>query len=301
MPRGEWTGLRHRCTTCGAPTGRFARFCWSCGAPVVPGGPSPLNRVRLDPTAGKLDLVTARPKDSAVMGGDTQPTLTGAGATTATWWALPRNRTAVAVVSCGMLLGLAVGLAFAGGTTFGSGTPAKSAAPHARARAPRAHAAPAPVPRSASQGSDVAALERVLQLAATGHAELVAAVSNAQSVCPASAFVASQQIASVVSNRSAAIRELDALPASADPQSAALRGVLAQALQASAEADTHYEAWTAALASAVPGCAAGDGTADYAAARLADAAATAYKSEFVAGFNPVAARAGLSTWAPTDV
>src|SRR5262249_36811973 len=158
-------------------------------------------------------------------------------ATTATWWARGRNRTVVAVVSCGMLLGLAVGGAFAGGTTFGPGGQAKSAARHARARAPPAPPAPAPPPRAASPSSAVAALESVLQLAATGHGELVAAVSNAQSGCPASAFVASQQIASVVSNRSAALRELAALPASADPQSTALRGVLAQALQASAEAD----------------------------------------------------------------
>ncbi len=293
--------MRHRCTTCGAPTNRLASFCWSCGAPVVHGAPPTLNGVRpVDPTAGKLDLVTAQPKDSAAMGGDTQPTLTGVRATTATWWARGRNRTVVAVVACGMLLGLAVGVAFAGGTTFGSGTTAKSAARPARARPRRRPAAPAPVPSSAAQGSDVAALESVLQLAATGHAELIAAVSNAQSGCPTSAFVASQQIASVVSNRTAALSQLDSLPASADPQSQALRGVLAQALQASAEADAHYEAWTASLAAPVPGCAAGEGTADYAAARQADATATAYKNEFVAGFNPVAVRAGQSTWAPTD-
>jgi hypothetical protein len=206
----------------------------------------------------------------------------------------------VAVTTCGILLGVAVGLAFADGTSFGSGAPSRPAARPARTPAPRPATSPAPAVGTASSGSFVASLETILQQAATGHTELVAALTNAQAGCPVSASVASQEIASVVGNRGAALRQLVALPVAADPVSASLRTVLAQALQASAEADAYYEAWTASLAAAAPGCAAGEATADYAAARQEDAAATDFKDEFVAGFNPVAASAGLSTWAPTD-
>lgn len=292
--------MQPSCRTCGAPTGPSARFCWSCGAPALPDGPPTLNGERLvDPTAGNLDLAVARSPDRPERADGASP-MSRLRATTATWWGEGRNRSLVAVVTCGLLLGVAVGLAFAGGTTFGSGTPGTSAARAVRPRMPRPPLAPAPALGSAPQGSFVDGLETILRQAATGHTELMAALTSAQAGCPASAFVASQEIASVMTNRSTALRELDALPVPADPASASLRDVLAQALQASAEADAHYEAWTASLAAAEPGCAAGEGTPDYAAARQADVAATAYKTEFVAGFNPVASRAGLSMWAPTD-
>ena len=292
--------MEHRCTTCGAPTGQSARFCWSCGAPVLHDGPPTLNGARLvDPTAGNLDVATAQPPRRPGPDG-ASPTRAGLRATAATWWGRARSRSLLAVTSCGILLGVAVGLAFAGGTTFGSGATSRPVARPARPRAPRPPTAPPPALGAPSHGSFVASLETILQQAATGHAELVAALSNAQAGCPASAFVAAQEIASVMTNRSAALRELDALPVAADPASASLRTVLAQALQASAEADARYEAWTASLAAPAPGCIVGEATADYAAARQADVTATDFKNEFVAGFNPEAARAGLSTWQPTD-
>ncbi|HEV2311418.1 MAG TPA: hypothetical protein VGU73_12925, partial [Acidimicrobiia bacterium] len=103
--------------TCGAPTGGAARFCSSCGTPVVPEGPPTLNAARLvDPTNGRLDLVTARPTDAAAPGGDSQPTVAGLRLNDTSWWGRARNRSVVAVAACGILLGAAVGLAFAGGT-----------------------------------------------------------------------------------------------------------------------------------------------------------------------------------------
>jgi hypothetical protein len=293
--------LQHLCTTCGAPTGPSARFCWSCGAPVLHGGPPTLNGARLvDPTAGNLDVATARPPKPPTPAQGERTPRAGLRAAASTWWGRTRSRSLVAVTTCGILLGVAVGLAFAGGTTFGSGAPSRPVARPARPRVARPTTAPAPGLGTPSHDSFVASLETILQQAATGHTELVVALTDAQAGCPASAGVASQEIASVVSNRSAALRELAALPVAADPESASLRTVLAQALQASAEADAYYQAWTAALAAPAAGCAAGAAAADYAAARQADVVATDLKNEFVAGFNPVAASDGLSTWAPTD-
>ncbi len=283
--------------------GRSARFCSSCGALVVGvAGPPTLDGQRLvDPTAGHVDVVAARPDAAASSGADRRSGVPPDWLRSAsTWWGRVRNRSLVAVTTCGILLGVAVGLAFATGGSFGSGARATATTRPVRApaRAPRVATAAPPTLGPASPGSFAATLETILQQAATGHAELVAALTSVHAGCPAGAFVGSQELAGVVSNRATVLRELGALPVAADGESAALRDALVQALQASAEADAHYEAWAASLASA--GCQATDATPDYVAAQQADATASAYKTEFVNGFNPIAAGAGLSTWGPAD-
>ena len=220
-----------------------------------------------------------------------------------TWWGRVRNRSLVAVTTCGILLGVAVGLAFATGDYLRRGRPRRPAARPVRAPAPAPAwpRLPAPALGTTSPGSFVASLETILQQAATGHAELVAALTSVHAGCPAGAFVGSQELACVVGNRATVLREVAALPvAGGSRERGAARRSLVQALQASAAADAYYEAWAASLAARAPGCQATDATADYVAAQQADVAASDVKTEFVTGFNPMAAGAGLSTWAPTD-
>ncbi|HEY6318051.1 MAG TPA: hypothetical protein VI462_09225 [Acidimicrobiia bacterium] len=282
--------------------GRSARFCSSCGAVVVrAAGPPTLDGQRLvDPTAGHVDVVTARPGAAASPGADGRHGVSHDWLRSAsTWWGRVRNRSLVAVTTCGILLGVAVGLAFATGGSFGTGARATPTTRPVRApaSAPRVATAAPPALGTTSPGSFVATLESILQQAASGHAELVTALTSVHAECPAGAFVASQELAGVMSNRATVLRELAALPVAADGESA-VRDALVQALQASAAADAHYEAWAASLASA--GCQADAAAPDYVAAQQADATATAYKTEFVNGFNPIAAGAGLSTWGPAD-
>jgi len=295
--------LRHLCTSCGAVIGRSARFCSSCGAVVVrAAGPPTLDgQLLVDPTAGHVDVVTARPGAAASPAADRGQAVSHDWRRSAsTWWGRVRKGSLVAVTTCGILLGVAVGLAFATGGSFGTGARATPTTPPVRApaRAPRVATAAPPALGTTSPGSFVATLETILQQAASGHAELVAALTNVHAECPAGAFVASQELAGVMGNRATVLRELTALPVAASGGSAALRDALVQALQASAAADAHYEAWAASLASA--GCQVDAAAPDYVAAQQADATATAYKTEFVNGFNPIAAGAGLSTWGPAD-
>jgi hypothetical protein len=222
------------------------------------------------------------------------------------WWSSGRRRSFVAVTACGILLGVAVGLAFAGGGRFGSGAPSSSLS-----RATRPATSP-PRPRvhhDAVAGSDegprafVDALEMIVQQATTGHAQLVSALTGVQAGCPGTAATASQEIEGVLANRTTALRELEVLPAAPNPQTAAVRDILAQALQASAVADAHYAAWAASLEDPTSnGCesSTGGSTAEYQAARAADVTATTLKDEFVAAFNPLATSFGFPTWSPSE-
>ena len=143
----------------------------------------------------------------------------------------------------------------------------------------------------------------IVQQAATGHAQLVSALTGVQADCPGTAVSASQVIESVLANRTTALRELEVLPAAPNPQTGAVEDILAQALQASAVADTHYAAWAASLDDVTSsGCesSTGGSTAEYQAARVADVTATTLKSDFVAAFNPLAVSFGFTTWNPSE-
>ena len=294
------------CTNCRGPLDSTARVCPVCGAaaPLPSGPPTWDGHWLTDPTAG----------------GGAVPPLRGSGPGRAgtghyasarevdgpAWWSSTRRRSLVAVTACGILLGVAVGLAFAGGGRIGSG-----AAPSSAPRASRPSASP-PRSRSATKpasGSDasprvfVSALEFVVQQAAAGHAQLVSALTGAQADCPGTAVTAAQEIESVMANRTTALHELAALPAAPNPQTGAVRDILAQALQASADADGHYAAWAASLDDETSsGCesSTSGATAEYQAARAADVTASTLKDEFVAAFNPLAVGLGFSTWSPSE-
>jgi len=293
------------CRNCRGPLASTARFCPTCGVPAPQAsGPPTLDGRRLtDSTAGDGALAPVRARG---------PDRSGDGRSTSTrevdrpaWWSSARHRSLVAVTACGILLGAAVGLAFAGGGRFDSG-----AAPSSLSRSTRPSTSQ-PRPRSATKpaaGGDegprafVHALETIVQLAATGHAQLVSALTGVQSDCPGTAVTASQEIESVMANRTTALRALEVLPAAPNPQTGAVRDLLAQALQASAVADGHYAAWAASLDDATSsGCesSTGGSTAEYQAARAADVTATTFKNDFVAAFNPLAASFGFTTWSPS--
>jgi hypothetical protein len=103
-----------------------------------------------------------------------------------------------------------------------------------------------------------------------------------------------------MSNRTTALRELATLPPAPNPQVHALAELLQEALQASAQADSRYEAWTSALGTtgSAAACASSPSGSDvvYQQARVADGAATAFKREFVTAFDPVAAQFDLPAW-----
>ena len=297
--------MRQTCTTCGAPIGRAVRFCSACGAPTAgDAAPATLNGSGLtDHTARDLDAVTAGPVPPERAGDAAAETVPNPvlGAP-ARWWARVRNRSLVAVIACGILLGVAVGLAFADGGSIGPSAPAARATRPTRpsSKPPRAVTAAPRRVGSRSRVAFVTAVETILQQSATGHAALVAAVASVRAGCPAGS-VASKEIAGVVNNRATVLRELNSLSVASNAESETLRDTLVQALQASAAADAHYEAWAASLETTTPACdTSSDPAGDYAAAQQADVTATAYKSEFVTGFNPLAGRAGLATWAPSD-
>jgi len=207
------------------------------------------------------------------------------------------------VSTCGVLLVAVVGLAFAAGGSFASRPTPLSAGRSAASSAVARHPAPASHRSTGVRPPErvfVVALDEILQQSATGHTQLVGALDGAQLRCPTTARAASQQIQGVMSNRMTALRELATLPPAPNPQVHALEELLQEALQASAQADSRYEAWTSALGTtgSAAACASSPSGSDavYQQARVADGTATAFKREFVTAFNPVAARFDLPAW-----
>jgi len=292
------------CTNCRGPLDSTARFCPACGVPVpqVSGPPTLDGRWLTDATAADgAGSPVSRGARRSGYGRDGTRRADRPG-----WWSSGRRRSLVAVTACGTLLGVAVGLAFADGGRFGSG-----AAPSSVSRTTRPSTSPSR-PRPATKpvaGSDegprafVNALEMIVQQAATGHAQLVSALTGVQAGCPETAVTASQEIESVLANRTTALHELEALPSAPNPPTGAVEDILAQALQASAVADTHYAAWTASLGDVTSSnceSSTGGSTAEYQAARVADVTATTLKNDFVAAFNPLAVSFGFTTWNPSE-
>jgi hypothetical protein len=240
--------------------------------------------------------------DPAVAGppaDDPDPTLPGrsVGVDLQAWWSEPRHRTFVAVAACGLLLGVAVGLAFAAGGRPPETTAGKASAP-SRSRPRPARAAPSSVQQR--ERAYVARLETVLQQSAAGRSQLVGVLQSAQGACAITPLSASQQIHAVVGNRVAILNELAALPRAPNAEAQQLEQLLQAALRASAQADAEYEAWMQDLGqSSVQPCADASASTSQSfrdAARAADTNATALKTQFVTSFDGVAARYGLPTW-----
>jgi len=293
--------MEHVCTNCGARHVQDARFCAWCGAPVDRQLADPFLEPRpsTDPTADVLADAPTAPLGVSAAVDPYRPKRR-----------LQSHRSLLATVTCAVLVVAVVGLAFTAGGTFGSGAKTHSSAGPMTAATAGSTVARRPVApaRRSSTGDQrertfVVALDLILEQAATGHSQLVGALDGVQLRCPATALAASAAIQGVVTNRATALQELAGLPPAPNPQELALQVLLAEALQASAQADARYEVWASSLGSTgSAGCVANAGGSDaaYAQARAADSTATAYKSEFVTAFNPLEARFNLPAWAQSE-
>jgi hypothetical protein len=223
------------------------------------------------------------------------------------WWANPRHRTSVAIAVCGLVLGLAVGLAFAvGNETVEPNRVAPAPTPGRRPHRLAVGVRPVLPAPTAQLGelAYVSQLESMLQQAAVGRTVLTAALRGAPGSCQLPLATAAVAVHAVVMNRTSLLYGLGALPPAPNAETQQLEPLLAAALHASSQADSEYEAWLDANGVAGPAtCSDGSSPATarfWNSARASDSTATTAKIAFVAAFNPVAARFSLPIWAETQ-
>jgi hypothetical protein len=125
--------------------------------------------------------------------------------------------------------------------------------------------------------------------------------------CQVSPYDASQQIRTVIDNRTSVLNQLAALSAAPNPEAQNLYSLLQQSLQSSINADTQYKGWmdylyTDYYYTSPVGCPNGAPPTNqaYYAAQSDDTRSTELKTQFVDAFNPVATRFGLQTWQASD-
>jgi hypothetical protein len=220
------------------------------------------------------------------------------------WWAQPRHRALVAIAVCGVVLGVAVGLAFAIGNQAVDTNRVVPAKPTARRHPRRLTAVPATAPAiSPDEQREIAylsQLESVLQQAAAGSTVLVGTLRGAPATCAMPPGAAATLIHTVVQNRTNLRNALGALAPAPNPESQRLEQLLAAALHASSQADGEYEAWLDANGVTDPQSCSPSSTPAIAlywnSARASDSTASTAKAAFVAAFNPVAVAYSLPTW-----
>jgi hypothetical protein len=223
------------------------------------------------------------------------------------WWAESRHRTSVAIAVCGLVLGLAVGLAFAvGNPTVEPNRVAPAPAPRRHPHRLAAGAWPVP-PAQPAQLAELAylnQLESILQQAAVGRTVLTAALRGAPGSCQLPLATAAVAVHAVVLNRTHLLYGLGALPSAPNAETQPLEPLLAAALRVSSQAESEYEAWldTNGVAG-LESCSDRSSPATalfWNSARASDSTATTAKVTFVTAFNPVAARFSLPIWAETQ-
>jgi hypothetical protein len=144
----------------------------------------------------------------------------------------------------------------------------------------------------------MASLETMLEGLSRGRARLKTALGGALG-CTLAYRTAANEVLGVVDNRAVIWNQLNGThPPTA--QTAALKATLLSALEHSIAADRHYRDWLQRVASAHAGCPPPPSGADYRAAGQDDVQASSLKKRFAAGFNPLARRLGLRSWAATD-
>ncbi|HEY5661168.1 MAG TPA: AfsR/SARP family transcriptional regulator [Gaiellaceae bacterium] len=137
--------------------------------------------------------------------------------------------------------------------------------------------------------SFVYTLENFLQQSHEGRAEVTQVLAGAFD-CSVSPQVAAAQLDSVQENRQSLLEQLAALHVPAGERALLVSDRFQKASHASIAADWVYRDWLRAKTSCVRG------SKPPAAARRADARATALKLRFLAAFNPLAAGFGRRTW-----
>jgi len=151
-------------------------------------------------------------------------------------------------------------------------------------------------PASAKLRTFVDRIENVLQQSADGRHEIAAALAAGFN-CSVSPHEAGQRIASVADNRQSILEQLGTLQ-TPTPQADDVVTVLQQALQQSIEADRHYrDGFFAVQATRCPL----PTNSSFRLAAQSDARATTAKKQFVAAFDPLAARFGRRTWSEAEI
>ncbi len=150
---------------------------------------------------------------------------------------------------------------------------------------------------TATQRTFVDRVENVLTQAQAGRREIGAALTAGFN-CSISPHEAGQRIASVADNRQGILGQLGIFATPTQPEDNAVT-YLQRALQQSIEADRHYRDAFFEDAQSGAGCPPRDNASFRLAAR-SNVSATAAKRQFVAAFNPLAARFGQRTWKSAD-
>jgi hypothetical protein len=135
------------------------------------------------------------------------------------WWSQPRHRNLVAITACGVILGVAVGLAFGVGN---QGVEPNRVVPAARKHRRVVAALPTVPTVSPDQQREVAylgQLESILQRASPGRTVLVGSLQGAPSNCAMPPVAALALVHTVVLNRTSLLNELGALPAAPSAES----------------------------------------------------------------------------------
>lgn len=166
---------------------------------------------------------------------------------------------------------------------------------------------PAAVKAEQDYRAYVERIGNIVQQSASGRGQVGRLVTGVENGCRISPFDASQQIRSVIDNRTSILNQLAGQAAAPNPEGQRIHSLLQQALQSSIEADIQYKGWmdylyTDFYNTTPVGCPSGTPpkNAAYAAARTADARASDQKRQFVDAFDPVATRFGLQTWQESD-
>jgi DNA-binding winged helix-turn-helix (wHTH) protein len=150
---------------------------------------------------------------------------------------------------------------------------------------------------SATLRTFVDRVENVLEQAQAGRREIGAALTSGLN-CSISPHEAGQRISSVADNRQSILGQLGIFATPTQPTDDAVT-FLQRALQQSIEADRHYRDAFFEGAQSGSGCPPRQ-NASFRLAAQSNARATAAKRQFVAVFNPLAARFGRRTWTPAD-
>jgi hypothetical protein len=293
------------CSECSAPLNPGARFCANCGTTIGaagyegPASPTPT------PTPD-FQETTARPRVA--------PPVTIAAPIAPPDGPRRRRRgTVIALVSGGVVVALIAVLLIillTSGSKDGTATAATGKSHPSthkrRATHPTAPTTttvdPAVIKATQDYTAYVQRLENIVQQSTQGRGQ-VGAVTSGVEDCTILPNDASEQINSVVGNRTSILNQIAGLGAAPNPEAANLSSLLQQALQSSIQADIHYKGWMDFLYANYyfeypVGCPRGNAPTDseYDLARSADTSSSQLKQQFVDAFNPVATGFGLPTW-----
>jgi hypothetical protein len=273
-------------------------FCGRCGFKVTSAAePSSANAS----VAADHEAERTAPHPAVAPSPPTPPPTSGGGG--AGWWSNARH---VALAS-------AAGLAVVGGVVVvalvltGRGSTPRHQSNAAASQPTATTVDPAVAKAEQEYAGYVTRIENIVQQSTSGRGEVGTLVTGVENGCRIFPYDASQQIRTVIDNRTSILNQLAGLSAAANPEAQNFYSLLQQALQSSINADVQYKGWMDFLYTSYyntypVGCPGGNPrkNAAFDAARTADGQSTRLKEQFVAAFNPVANRFAQPTWQASD-